>query len=297
MRYYSYFPGCSIEATSVAYGMSINAVSKALGIELMELEDWNCCGSTPYGSAPELESLCIAARNLALAEDKGLALVTPCSACYLTLNKVNSHLKRYRDLKSKVDEVLAAAGLKYEGEVRVKHLAEVVMNDIGLEEIKSKVVNPLGGLKVAPYYGCQLLRPDTGFDDPEHPESLDRLIVALGAEATPFPLTSRCCGGSLMISESDLALELVRQLLESAASKGAQWLITACPLCQTNLDAYQGMVNNKFKTNYNLPVLFFTQLIGLAFGLEHRALGLEKGVVSPKKLLAQEWWGKLDKGV
>lgn len=297
MRYYSYFPGCSVGATSIAYSMSVNAVSKALGMELIDLDDWSCCGSTPYGSAPELVSVCVAARNLALAEGKGLDLVTPCSACYLSLNRVNSHLKRYRDLKSKMDEVLAAAGLKYEGGVRVRHLAEVVLKDIGLEEIESKVVNPLRGLKVAPYYGCQLVRPEPGFDDPEQPQSLDRLIVALGAEVTPFPLKSRCCGGSLMISEPDLALGLIQQLLECAANNGAQWLITACPLCQTNLDAYQALVNRQFKTSYDLPVLFFTQLMGLAFGLGHRALGLEKSVVSPKKLLTQEWWGQLVKGV
>jgi len=287
MRYYSYFPGCSVEATAVAYGISIDPVSAVLQMELIELEDWNCCGSTPYGSTNELEAACMAARNLALAEKTGLDLVTPCSSCYVTLNKTNSSLRSYPELKSRVDEALAAGGLKYGGTVRIRHLWEVIFNDIGLDAIKSKVRNSLGGLKVAPYYGCQLVRPDLGFDKPEDPQSLDRLIASLGAEPTAFPLKSRCCGGSLVISETDLALDLIHQLLESAASNGAECIIAACPLCHTNLDAYQGLVNMKFKTRYNLPVLFFTQLMGIAFGIEPRALGLDRGVVPAKKALAQ----------
>jgi heterodisulfide reductase subunit B len=286
MKYYSYFPGCSLDATAVAYGLSIKAICDPLGMELIELEDWNCCGSTPYGSTDELEAVCIATRNLALAEKKGLDLVTPCSSCYLTLNKANSNLKLYPDLKDRVEWILAAAGLEYRGTVRVRHLAEVILNDIGLEAIKSKVVNRLDGLKVAPYYGCQLVRPALGFDAPENPQSLDRLIASLGAEPTPFPLKSRCCGGSLIISEPDLALGLIRQLLESAAANGAECIITPCPLCQTNLDAFQGMVNAKFKTRFEIPILFFTQLMGVAFGINAKALGLNKGVISAKKALA-----------
>jgi heterodisulfide reductase subunit B len=253
---------------------------------LIELEDWNCCGSTPYGSLSELEAVCVAARDLALAERTGLDLVTPCSACYTTLSKANSHLKQYPDLKAKVDEALAAAGLKYEGKVKVRHLAEVLIKDIGIKSIESKVVSPLHGLRVAAYYGCQLLRPELEFDDPERPHLLEQLIISLGAEAAPFPLRSRCCGGSLIIPEMNTSLSLIRQLLENAASNGAQLLITPCPLCQTNLDVYQGMVNRKFKTKYNLPILFFTQLIGLAFGIDYKALGLKKNVVSAEKVLA-----------
>jgi len=287
MKYYSYFPGCSSsEGTAVAYGISTRAISSALGVELIELEDWNCCGSTPYSSTDELQSVSIAARNLALAEKTGLDLVTPCSACYTTLNRANSQLKQYPDLKDKVDEVLAGVGLEYKGGVKVRHLFEVIYNDIGLEFIESKVTNPLRGLRVAPYYGCQLVRPEPGFDNPHNPQSLDRLITSLGAELVPFPLKDRCCGGSLVISEMDLALGLIQKLLESAASNGAQCIITVCPLCQTNLDAYQVLVNGKFKTRYNLPVLFFTQLIGLALGVEPKALALDKGVVSAKKILA-----------
>jgi heterodisulfide reductase subunit B len=290
MRYYSYFPGCSLKGTGVGYGLSIQAISDILGIEFVELEDWNCCGSTPLISLDELGGICIGARNLALAERTGLELVTPCSSCYVTLNRVNSQIRLYGDLKANVDKVLTEVGLQYRGEVRVRHLLEVVLSDITLEALKSKVVNALSGLKVAPYYGCQLVRPDLGFDNPEFPQSLDRLIAALGAEATPFSLKSRCCGSSLIIPQPDTALALIRQLLESAQSGGAQCIAVACPLCQTNLDAYQGMVNNKYKTKYDLPVLFFTQLIGLALGIEPKALGLDTAIVSPERVLAGVGW-------
>lgn len=285
MRYYSYFPGCSLEATAAAYSQSVKAVSGPLELELVELEDWNCCGSTPYGSTNELAAVCIAARNLALAEKTGLDLVTPCSACYTTLQNANHNIQTYPDLKDRVADVLAAAGLEYQGKVRVRHLAEVIFSDIGLEAIESKVVNRLTGLKVAPYYGCQLVRPHRGFDDPEDPQTLDRLITSLGAEAVPFPLKSRCCGGSLIIPEPNLALGLIHQILDSATANGAECIITPCPLCQTNLDAYQGMVNARFKTRYEIPILFFTQLIGLAFGIDPKALGLDKGAVSAKRVL------------
>ncbi|MFB0559288.1 MAG: CoB--CoM heterodisulfide reductase iron-sulfur subunit B family protein [Dehalococcoidales bacterium] len=287
MKNYAYFPGCSSsEGTAVAYGLSTQAIAGALGIELTELEDWNCCGSTPYGSANELEAACIAARNLALAEETGLDLVTPCSSCYVTLSKANSLLKQYPELKDKADDCLAAAGLKYKGGVKVRHLFETIYNDIGLEVVKSKVVNPLRGLKVAPYYGCQMIRPECGFDDVRNPQSLEHLIAALGAEPVPFPLKDRCCGGSLIIPEVDIALGLIRKLLESAASNGAQCIVTVCPLCQTALDAYQGIVNRKFRTKYNLPVLFFTQLIGLALGIEPGALALDKSIVSAEAVLS-----------
>jgi heterodisulfide reductase subunit B len=287
MRYYTYFPGCSCssEGGAKAYDWSIQAVSKALDTELIELSDWNCCGSTPSGSVDELGAFCLAARDLALAEKSGLDMVTPCSACYVIFNRTNSYLKQYPKLKVRVDEALAAGGLKYHGTIKVRHILDVLVNDVGYETIQAKVKKNLGGLKVAPYYGCQVIRPGFGFDHPESPQSLDKLIASLGGEPTPFPLKTRCCGGSLIISEEDLALDLTHKLLDSALSNGAECLVTVCPLCQTNLDAYQGRVNKKFKTNYNLPVLFFTQLIGLAFGIDGKTLGLDKSIVSPSNVV------------
>jgi heterodisulfide reductase subunit B2 len=287
VKSYTYFPGCSCssEGGARAYDWSIRAVSKVLDVELKELEDWNCCGSTPSGSVDELGAFCLAARNLALAEKSGRDMVTPCSACYVIFNRTNSYLKEYPALKDKVDRSLAAGDLKYNNTLRVRHTLDILTTDIGYEAIKAKVKKPLEGLKVAPYYGCQVVRPDFGFDHTENPKSLDKLIASLGGEPTPFPLKTRCCGGSLIISEEAIALDLTRQLLESASSHGAECLVTVCPLCQTNLDAYQSRVNKKFKTNYKLPILFFTQLMGIAFGLGEQELGLKKSIVSSEKVL------------
>jgi len=159
--------------------------------------------------------------------------------------------------------------------------------DVGFDAIASRVKKPLSELKVAPYYGCQVVRPNFGFDNPESPQSLDKLVASLGAVPTPFPLKARCCGGSLIISEEDVALDLIHKLFESASSNGAECLVTVCPLCQTNLDAYQSRVNKKFRTNYKLPVLFFTQLMGIAFGLSEEDLGLKTGIVPVEKVMAK----------
>jgi heterodisulfide reductase subunit B len=288
LKYYTYFPGCSSsEGGAKAYGWSTQAVSKVLDIELVELNDWNCCGSTPYSSVEELASFCLSARNLALAEKRGFDLVTPCSSCYVILNRANSYLKQYPHLKAQVDEALAAGGLKYNGTVRVRHLLDVLVNDIGYEAIAAKVKRHLDGLKVAPYYGCQVVRPRFGFDHPEFPDSLDKLLASLGGEAVPFPLKTRCCGGSLIIPEEALALDLIGKILNSALSNGAECLVTVCPLCQTNLDAYQSRVSQKMKTRFNLPVLFFTQLMGFAFGLSEEDLGLKTSIVPVERVLAK----------
>jgi len=285
VKYYTYFPGCSAEATAIGLGLSVQAIAKPLDMELIELEDWTCCGSTPYGSLDELESICVAARNLALAEKTELDLVTPCSSCFITLYQADIKLKDHPQLMAQINEALAVANLEYRGSVRVRHLTEVLVNDITPEVITTKIKRPLNGLKVAPYYGCQLVRPDYGFDDPEFPQSLDRLVGCLGAEAVPFPLKNRCCGGSLIIPEEDLALGLLRKLLDNALENGAQCIVTPCPLCQTNLDAYQSRVNSKFKTHYHLPVLFITQLIGLALGVDPESLGLNTNIISPSEVL------------
>jgi heterodisulfide reductase subunit B len=288
VKYYSYFPGCSsAEGGTKAYDQSARAVSKVLDMELIELDDWNCCGSTPYSSIDELSSFCLSARNLSLAEKRGFDLVTPCTSCYLMLSRTNSHLKEYPQVKAKVDEALAAGGLEYHETVKARHLFDIFVNDIGYDVIRAKVKRNLQGLKVASYYGCQIVRPKLGFDDPELPQSLDKLVANLGADPVPFPLKSRCCGASMVISDEAAALDLIRMLLNSATSNGAECLVTVCPLCQLNLDAYQIQVNRKFKTHFNLPVLFFTQLMGIAFGLNDKDLGLKTSIVSAGKVLAK----------
>jgi heterodisulfide reductase subunit B len=227
----------------------------------------------------------VAARNLALAEKRGFDLVTPCSNCFVVLHSTNNHLKELPSFRERVNEALSAAKLEYGGGVRVRHLAEVLYTDITPEVIGAKVTKPLTGLKVASYYGCQLVRPD-GFDDPESPHSLDELVASLGADAISWELKAHCCGSSLAMSEPDVALELINKLLRNAQENGAQCLVTPCPLCQFNLDAYQRVANSQFKTKYNLPVLFVTQLIGVALGIPANTLALSRNIVSPMKVLA-----------
>ena len=256
-----------------------------MDMELIELENWTCCGSSPYLSLDKLGSIVVAARNLAIAEKAGLDLVAPCASCFQNLNDANVHLGQDPKLKEQVNEALAMVNLEYQGKVRVRHLTEVLVNDIPPDVLASKVKRKLSGLKVAPYYGCQLVRPENGFDHPEFPQSLDKLVECLGAEAVPFPLKNRCCGGALIISEERLALGLIRKLLDNAVANEAQCIVTPCPLCQINLDVYQGRVNSTFKTEFNLPILFVPQLIGLALGIDAKSLGLDSNIVSPKLVL------------
>jgi heterodisulfide reductase subunit B len=287
MRYYSYFPGCCMYEDSRAYDMSAQAVAKVLDMELIELEDWNCCGSTPYTVVDELSAFCCCARDLALAEKRGLDLVAACSDCYLILNRTNQHFKEYPEVRNRLSESLAAGGLEYHGSVNVRHILDVFANDISSADIKAKVKVDLTDLKVAPYYGCQVIRPKPSFDDTENPQSMDRLTESLGAQVVPYPLKTRCCGGSLILSEQDIALGLIRKLLDNAISNGADCIVTVCPFCHLNLDAYQSVVNKKFKTNFNIPILFFTQLMGIAFGIESKALGLQENIVQTDKVLAR----------
>jgi|YelNatPaOPRAMG01_1025707.scaffolds.fasta_scaffold31978_4 heterodisulfide reductase subunit B len=285
MKYYSYFPGCCMHEETPMYDSSARAVAKALDVELIELDDWNCCGSTPYTVVDELAAFCCCARNLALAEKRGLDLVAACSDCYLILSRTNQHFQQYPEIRAKITEALAAGGLEYHGTIRVRHILDVFANDVTAEAIKSRVKVDLGNLKVAPYYGCQVIRPAPSFDDLENPQSLDRLTENLGAKVVPYPMKARCCGGSLILSEQDITLGLIRKLLENAQANGADLIVTVCPFCQVNLDAYQSAVNRKFKTKFNIPVLFFTQLMGIAFGIDRKTLGLHQNIVSAEKVL------------
>ncbi len=290
MKQYAYYPGCALseEGFGRAFNWSTQVVNKVLDVEFKEIEDWNCCGSVPYDTLHELASFCVCARNLAIAEKMGLDLVAPCSSCFVFLSRTNGYLKQYPELKPKVDEALKAGGLEYHGNVKVRKVLDVYVKDVGYDIIASRVKKPLTGLKVACYYGCQEVRPVfDGRDHPEYPRYMDRLVKALGAEGVPFPMKSRCCGGSLIISEEEASLKLIKEVLDSAVSNGAEVMITGCPLCQLNVDAYQTMVNKKYKTNYHLPVLFFTQLMGLAFGFGEKDLGLKTSLVPAEKALAK----------
>ncbi|MBN2474427.1 MAG: CoB--CoM heterodisulfide reductase iron-sulfur subunit B family protein [Pirellulales bacterium] len=283
---YAYYPGCSLECSSAAYDISVREVADVLQLHLREVDDWNCCGATEYFSQDELTACSVIARNLALVDPQLDQLVAPCAACYLNLKKTDHLMAEEPAFGAKVNEALAAGGLHYDaGRVRVRHLLDVVYTDIGETAIRDKVVRPLTGLKVAPYYGCQVVRPLNSFDNPEHPTRLDELFTWLGADVVNYPLKSHCCGGHMtQISEAQ-AFELIRRLLQCAVENGADMILCMCPMCQLNLDAYQRQVNNYFSTSYNIPIVFFTQMLGLAFGIEPGKLGIGKEIIPIEPVL------------
>lgn len=276
---YAYFPGCSLEATGRPYDVSLRLVFERLGIGLKEIEDWNCCGATSYISMNKLTAYSLTARNLAYAERMGLDVCAPCSSCFTILSKVNRHMRWGEEHKTNINEVLAAAGLSYSASLEVLHPLGILVDFYGIERIQERVVRRLEGLKVAPYYGCQIVRPQGRFDDCEDPQQLDNLFAALGADVVPFPLKVRCCGGMLMTSFEEVALKLNRDILTAASDAGADVVVTTCPLCQINLEAYQDRINKVYGEKFHVPVIFFTQLLGLALGLSREELKLDDMVV------------------
>ena len=292
MKTYAYFPGCSLEKMAHSYHASALESCRALGVELRELEDWNCCGATAYFHVDELLAYTLCARNLAMAEKEKLPLVAPCSGCYKNMYFTRDHLRHDADLAEHINSALAEDNLKFSGDSAVHHLIEVFVNDVGLQEVKAKVINPLKGLRVAAYYGCQILRPRKDHEDVEQPRFFEDLLSAVGAEPTNFPLRLRCCGGALIITNREAALSMVRNLLQSALRSGAAIIATACPLCQVNLECYQKQVNTEFGTDFNVPVLYFTQLVGLALGLAPDRLGIGSELVNVMPALAAAGNGK-----
>jgi heterodisulfide reductase subunit B2 len=284
---YAYYPGCSLEVNAAAYDVSVKQTAKSLGLQLQEVEDWNCCGATEYFSQDELTASAVIARNLALVEPSCDQLTAPCAACFLNLKKVDRLMSEHPDMNAKINEALAAGGLSYKpGRVKVRHLLDVIYNDVGEAAVKAKVVRPLKGLRVAAYYGCQVVRPFKDFDDPEYPTRLDEVLKWLGAEVVDYPVKSHCCGGHMtQISEPE-AFELIRRLLHSAQEYKTDVIACLCPMCQLNMDAYQTRVNGFFGTNFNIPILYFTQLLGLAFGASRQDLGFGKEIVAAEPVLA-----------
>ncbi len=276
---YAYYPGCSLEKTQRGYDASVREVFAVLGQELVEIDDWNCCGATVYMSVQETVSLAVSARNLALAERMGMDVVAPCSSCFTVLAKTNRLLKAIPDMHRDVNDALAEGGLMYSGNTAVRHPLDILMNDVGIEAILKCQKRSLGGLKVAPYYGCQIVRPDKTFDDRENPVLMDILFARCGGIVVDYPVKVRCCGGMLMTTFEETALKLNRELLECAVHSGAEVIVTTCPLCHINLEAYQEKINARFGTGYSIPILYFTQLLGIALGLDPVKLGLDGSFV------------------
>jgi len=279
-----------LESTAPEYAISCKAVSEILGIELVEIPDWNCCGAMDaiYAYNPSV-SVALSVRNLALAESMKMNVVTLCSACFFTLSRANKLFREDSEMKNKVDKMLSDAGLKYNGEVRVRHYLDILVNEVGFQKISEYVKAPLKGLKVASYYGCVLIRPPeiVNFDDPEHPTSLDKLVEALGGQCVDYIDKTRCCGASLGLTEEHVMMEMTKEILLKAKDAGADCVILPCPMCHFNLDAKQKNIESAFDIKIDLPVLFFTQLMGIAFGLSPKKVALQKNCVSPKALLKQ----------
>lgn len=273
---YAYYPGCSLTESAVEFDISTRAVMKLLGAELVEIPDWTCCGASAAEPVSKLMNYALPARNLAITEKEldGIDVLAPCSACYLNLLKVNKEVTGDRVLLGRVNEVLAASGMVYNGGVTVRHLLDVLINDIGTKIIEQKVTNDLEGMRIAPYYGCQILRPYPVFDNPDNPVSMTNIITGLGAEVHEWEHGNKCCGASLMMGHRDVALQSVAAILIDA--KGADAVVTVCPLCQMNLEAYQAQTRKLGAKP--IPVLYLTQLMGLAFGLKNKDVQLEKNL-------------------
>jgi heterodisulfide reductase subunit B len=278
-RGYLYFPGCSLKATGVAYEESMRELFRVLDLPLQELPDWNCCGATSYMSIDEGSAFLLSARNLSIAGQTGMRdLLTPCSACYLVLRKTEDYFHRHPAVREKVAGSLSKAGLGPLDSVRVRHPLEVLYSDVGVEHIRSKVVRHWRGGRLACYYGCQAVRPYDEVDVPHDPNRMDELLEAVGAPTVDFALKTKCCGGSLTGTMHEVGIRLNYILLKEAARKGAEAIITICPLCQFNLDAYQAEIRRATREPLDLPILYFTQVLGWALGGDVEALGLHRTI-------------------
>jgi len=279
MTAYAYYPGCSLETLGQAYHLSALEVMRALDVELREVEDWNCCGATAYFHIDEILAYTLCARNLALAERTGLDLVAPCAGCFKNLHAAAHVLQRDADLAEHINDALAADGLRTTGRVRVRHLIEVLVEDVGLDRIRARVQVPLTGLRVAPYYGCQVVRPQRTGEAAEDVHFYEDLLTAVGATPVAYADRLRCCGGSLIATQRPVALSLVHELIASASASGAHVIVTLCPLCQINLECYQGQAREAFDGPGPVPVLYVTQVVGLALGIPPRRLGIGRELV------------------
>ena len=280
---YLYYPGCSLEGTALEYNESTKAFMRAVGAELIELDNWTCCGATAVESVSRLLSLALPARNIALAEkmNESKDILVPCSACYLNLKKVEEKTRKEPELLKKLNEILNEEELQLKGKVRVRHLLDVVSNDLAPQAIKDRLTRSFSGFQIAPYYGCQCLRPYSVFDDPEAPRSMEPLIQATGAEVFRWDMGARCCGASHMNTKMEVSLELVAGILEQA--KGADAIVTVCPMCQMNLEAYQRKIAKLKNEDLHITILYLPQLLGLAIGLTEKDLRLELNLSITKR--------------
>ena len=272
---YLYYPGCSLEGTAREYDLSTRAFMQELGADLLEIKDWTCCGASAAEATSYLLSLALPACILAMAEKmNGVGeILVPCSACYLNLKKVEEKSRKDPALLDKINIILEDEKLQLRGQVRVRHLLDVVARDVGPKKIFTRLKKPLRDLSIAPYYGCQCLRPYSVFDDPEAPTSMEPVIKAAGAKIHPWNMGGRCCGASHMTTKPEVALELVAAILKAA--RGADAIVTVCPMCQMNLEAYQKKISGMCKEDMSMTILYLPQFLGLALGLSEKDLRID----------------------
>ncbi|MDP2809888.1 MAG: CoB--CoM heterodisulfide reductase iron-sulfur subunit B family protein [Rhodocyclaceae bacterium] len=289
-KQYAFYPGCSSQtgASGSNFMTSLGVMTEKLGIQLNEIPDWNCCGaSIGYGEGGELPRLTINARNLALAEQNmpGQDMVSGCPACWLSSRETAERLHEFGNLMAETNEALKEAGLALKGNVRARHMVEVLIEDVGYDAMKAPVVKPLEGLKIAGYVGCQTNRPfGIAGESFENPMYLDHMIETVGAEAVAFDQKVTCCGGALAFSEPDKAQNQIRQIVESAYDHGAELIVTPCQLCQANVEIYQSEINKKHGTKLTMPVVYYSQLMTVAYGGSAKEAGLDGQLIRAGKL-------------
>ncbi|MFH1962648.1 MAG: CoB--CoM heterodisulfide reductase iron-sulfur subunit B family protein [bacterium] len=274
---FSYYPGCSLHSTGKEYGQSTQAVCQALGIELVEIPDWNCCGASAGHSLNHDLAVQLSGRNILLAQNAGLDVVVPCSACYHNLKQADKELKASADKQKELEQVV---GIQFTGNVQTRHLLDVIYHEIGVDNICKKIKRVMQGLKAVSYYGCLITRPPhkDGFDSVEQPQSMDRLLEACGCEIMKWSYKTDCCGAGLSLPQSGIVVDLVTKLIDKAKQTGAECIITACPMCQANLEMRQN--------GANMPVLYFTEVLGMALGINVNGW-LKSHLISPMALLGR----------
>lgn len=286
---YLYYPGCSLRGTGIAYEESLLTTLRLLEMPVEELPDWNCCGATAYMSVSESSATILAARNLALAAQTGTKdMIAPCNACYLALRKTQKMIAQYHQVEQEVAQYLQQAGLPSLDSVRVRHPLDVLYHDVGVQRLRELTVRRLSGVRMACYYGCQAVRPYGEVDDPHEPTHMDEILRAVGVDVVEYPLKTKCCGGSLTGTIQDVGIRLNYILLKEALRRGAQALVTICPLCQFNLDAYQAKIRKQTGEPIDMPILYLTQVVGWALGGDFSELGLRRAISGRKQI--EQWF-------
>ena len=289
-KQYAFYPGCSSQkgASASNFLTSIGVMCEKLDIQLNEIPDWNCCAaSIGYAEGGELPRLVMNARNLALVEQNlaGQDMVSGCPACWLSSRETAERLHESKSLLAEANDALKEAGLTLKNQVRARHMTEVLIEDIGYEGMKKPVMKPLAGLKIAGYVGCQTNRPfGIAGESFENPKYLDKMIETVGAEAVRFDQKVTCCGGAVAFSEPDKSQKQIRDIVESAYDHGAEVIVTPCQLCQANVEIYQSEINKKQGTNFAMPVVYYTQLLTVAYGGSAKDAGLDGQLIPAPKL-------------